>query len=472
MMSDLSNNHSNATVLVVDDHAAARGAVVEILTDAGYRVSSCASGTEGLSRIKRQSFDVIVTDLMMPGMTGIEMIQAMRQLGCDSQFIMVTAHGTVETAVQAMRFGAYDYIEKPFDAPKLESIIARAIGQSPRSSMLTSNKGTSAILGESQAIKTLRQQISQTAPTNETVLICGESGTGKELVARQIHLESQRATQALVCLNCPSLSPSLMESELFGHEKGAFTNADTPREGRFELADRGTIFLDEITEIDLTMQAKLLRVIQEKSYERVGSSVTRTTDVRVVASSNRDLQLSVDAGNFRADLYYRLAVIPIHVPPLRARGTDVLLLARHFLDRNALRNRREPMQLAQSAQDLLLAYRWPGNVRELESVMTRVSVLLSGNSVDADDLRPWLIDHDCDQSTQNHISIDPLAVGSSLREMERQLIEATLERYNGHREKTAEVLGIGVRTLTGRLRSYGYAPREKSYLKRSFAKVA
>ena len=262
-----------------------------------------------------------------------------------------------------------------------------------------------------------------------------------------------------------------MESELFGHEKGAFTNADSPREGRFELADGGTIFLDEVTEIELAMQAKLLRVIQEKSYERVGSSLTRNTDVRVIASSNRNLLDVVDKGEFRADLYYRLAVIPIQVPPLRNRGTDVLLLANHFLSTTAKRNHKETMQLNPRAEELLLSYRWPGNVRELESVMTRVSVLSNAQTLDADDLRPWLIEQEIDPTRPN-AQVDPVEVGTSLREMERKLIEATLEQYNGHREKTAEVLGIGVRTLTTRLRSYGYAPREKSYLKRSFEKVA
>ena len=388
MTNQFNNIDCSGKILVVDDHLAARRAVSEILSDAGYDVDSCSGGTEALKRIKADSFDVIVTDLMMPGMTGLEMIQRIRESGCDSQVVMVTAHATVETAVQAMRHGAYDYLEKPFDAPRLESVIARAIEQVPRSSMPNRCDDRFALLGESPAMQTLRQQIAQTAPTDETVLICGESGTGKELVARQVHLGSQRCDSAMVCLNCPSLSPTLMESELFGHEKGAFTNADSPREGRFELADGGTIFLDEVTEIELAMQAKLLRVIQEKSYERVGSSMTRTTDVRVLASSNRNLHEAVDSGEFRADLYYRLAVIPIQVPPLRNRGTDVLLLARHFLDSTAKRNQKDPLALSSNSQELLLGYRWPGNVRELESVMTRVSVLSNKQTLDADDLAP------------------------------------------------------------------------------------
>ena len=387
-----------ATVLVVDDHSAARNAVCEILTDAGYDVTSCANGTEAIKRVGKQSFDVIVTDLMMPGMTGLDMIKRLRETGCDSQMIMVTAHATVETAVQAMRHGAYDYLEKPFDAQRLESVVARALEQAPRSSMPAANAEKGSLLGESTVMQTLRQQIAQIAPTDETVLICGESGTGKEVVANQVHLNSNRRDQAMVCLNCPSLSPTLMESELFGHEKGAFTNADSPREGRFELADGGTIFLDEVTEIELAMQAKLLRVIQEKSYERVGSSLTRKTDVRVIASSNRNLLDVVDKGEFRADLYYRLAVIPIQVPPLRNRGTDVLLLANHFLSTTAKRNHKETMQLNPSSQELLLSYRWPGNVRELESVMTRVSVLSNAQTLDADDLRPWLIEQEIDPS--------------------------------------------------------------------------
>jgi transcriptional regulator with GAF, ATPase, and Fis domain len=273
----------------------------------------------------------------------------------------------------------------------------------------------------------------------------------------------------MVSLNCPALSPQLMESELFGHEQGAFTSADSPRVGRFELADGGTILLDEVSEIDLPLQAKLLRVLQEKSFERVGSSETRRVDVRVLASTNRDLRGEVAAGRFREDLYFRLAVVPLHVAPLRQRREDVAALCEHFLHQAALRMNRAPRVLGPSACELLANYHWPGNVRELENLMTRASVLGVGETVAADELRCWLIDaegaggvsHEAEQPSSDAVP-QGLPAGASLHDMERALIESTLEQFEGHRAKTAEALGIGVRTLCNKLRSYGYAPRAKA----------
>jgi transcriptional regulator with GAF, ATPase, and Fis domain len=301
----------------------------------------------------------------------------------------------------------------------------------------------------------------------------GESGTGKELVARALHAASDRSHAPLVSLNCPVLSAQLMESELFGHERGAFTGADSARTGRFELADRGTILLDEISEIDMPLQAKLLRVLQEKSFERVGSSDTVHVDVRVLATSNRNLQTEIAAGRFREDLYYRLAVVPLTVPPLRDRQEDIPELIAHFLSRSAQRLQRDPCELEASAIELLCKYSWPGNVRELENIVARASVLNVGGPITADELRGWL-------SLRSHISgvvaasaindrADNAGVGQgsteSLEAMERKLIEATLERFGGHRAKTAEALGIGLRTLSGKLKQYGYAPRAKSFSK-------
>jgi transcriptional regulator with GAF, ATPase, and Fis domain len=301
------------------------------------------------------------------------------------------------------------------------------------------------------------------------VLVTGESGTGKELVARCLHAASRRSGRALVGLNCPALSPQLMESELFGHERGAFTSADAPRIGRFELAEGGTILLDEVTEIDLGLQAKLLRVLQERTYERVGASHSRQADVRVVATTNRDLGAEVAAGRFRQDLYYRLAVVPIAVPPLRERPDDVPLLATFFAAAAAARLGRQPCELSPGALDLLCGYHWPGNVRELENLITRASVLLSGGRVAADDLRLWLIDpvasraagagHEAAESRPS----DAIPAGTKLEDMERRLIEATLEHFGGHRAKAAEALGIGIRTLTNKLRLYGYAPRARTF---------
>ncbi len=322
------------------------------------------------------------------------------------------------------------------------------------------------MVGDSSAMQALRQRIAHAAPTDETILIHGESGTGKELVARSVHATSRRAAGALVSLNCPALSPQLMESELFGHERGAFTSADAPRVGRFELADGGTILLDEVSEIDLSLQAKLLRVLQEKSFERVGSSATKSVDVRVLATINRDLRSAVSEGRFREDLYFRLAVVPLHVPPLRERVEDVPALATHFLDQAASRLDREPCGLDDSALDLLARYTWPGNVRELENIMTRASVLATKATINADALRPWLLGPLNDSAKSQTIgsnTTEQITVGTSLHDMERALIEATLEHFDGHRAKTAKALGIGVRTLANKMRSYGYAPRTKVF---------
>jgi len=420
--------------------------------------------------------------LNMPGMSGIEFIRHLENRPHGAQILMVTAYASVQTAVEAMRRGAFDYIEKPFNAEQIETLVARAIEHgrlldgglvcdsssatemaNASSSDVASRGGlASPMIGESPLMLALRQRIAQIAPTSETVLITGESGTGKELVARAVHAESNRSGAPLVSLNCPVLSAQLMESELFGHERGAFTGADTSRTGRFELADGGTILLDEITEIELPLQAKLLRVLQERTFERVGTSESINVDVRVLATTNRDLQEEVSEGNFREDLYFRLAVVPLTVPALRQRREDIPLLVRHFQQQAAERLARDPLTFDASAEQLLLDYHWPGNVRELQNIVTRACVLANCEVVQADQLRPWLIDAESDASEA--VSPD-MAAGVSLHEMEQKLIIATLEHYDGHRAKTAKALGIGIRTLSGKLKTYGYAPRTKDFSK-------
>lgn len=462
-----------ARVMVVDDHASARASVAEILSAIGFEVLAIGSAAEALQCLATETVDLILTDMMMPGMDGLEFMHQLVSRRIDAQVVMFTAHASVSTAVQAMRLGAFDYIEKPFTVDQLEATVRRALQQSRALGRSPGLPGGGAegpeMIGASPAMQRLRELIRQAAPTDETVLIMGESGTGKELVARAIHAGSGRRDRPWVGLNCPALSPQLMESELFGHEKGAFTNADSPRVGRFELADGGTILLDEVTEIELELQAKLLRVLQERQYERVGSSVSRRIDVRIVASTNRDLQQEVKAGRFREDLFYRLAVIPIQVPPLRRRLEDVPILATYFSQRAAERVGRQPQALTDSAVDLLQHYHWPGNVRELENVMTRIAVLGVGDEVAADQLRPWLLESP-QQAAEIADGLSPMPpeipIGVSLQAMERQMIEATLEHFQGHRQKSAAALGIGVRTLANKLREYGYAPRERAYINR------
>lgn len=458
----------HGAVLVVDDHARARESVADVLTGAGHQVDCCCSAAEALRQVNEQSYDVIITDLRMPGMTGLEFIRALNDRRVDAQTIMVTAHASVAAAVEAMRLGAFDFIEKPFNIDELESLVTRALNHAAacdqRSLIPGSQSGEAALIGTSPPMKSLHAQIRQAAPTGETILITGESGVGKELVATAAHAASRRVDTPFVRLNCPALSPQLMESELFGHERGSFTSADAPRVGRFELADRGTILLDEVTEIGLPLQAKLLRVLQERKFERVGASETRSVDVRVIATSNRILRDEVEEGRFREDLYFRLAVLPIHVPPLRDRQDDIALLVEHFRRRAAQRLGSEPCQFSSDAFALLQDYHWPGNVRELENIVTRACILQAGGTLTAGDVGEWLIDGPSPAPRLAAVGVPAgVPVGMSLQAMERKLIEATLDQFDGHRVRTAQALGIGVRTLTNKLRAYGYAPREKSY---------
>lgn len=480
--------------MVVDDHAAVRESVIDVLRQAGYEVSGLASAVEALPLLERAAFDVVVTDLQMPAMDGLEFIRQMSLRRLPTQVIMITAHATIASAVEAMRFGAFDYLEKPFDVTRLEELVARAMDRrrlcgddasaSLESEPITparvaasrSSSGDSleamGMIGDSPAMRLLRERIRQVGPTDETVLICGESGTGKELVARAVHTVSRRAAGPLVSLNCPSLSPQLAESELFGHRRGAFTGADVDRVGRFELAKGGAILLDEITEIDLPLQAKLLRVLQERTFELVGASETRQADVRVIASTNRDLMAEIAGGRFREDLYYRLAVVPLELPPLRSRGDDVQLLADHFLDRAAKRLGRPRLELTEDCRNLLAAYHWPGNVRELENIITRACVLSGGAPIAACDIRPWLQQPEgirLHAATTTASATTPASfpetasLAGNLDDMERAMIVATLQRFGGNRGQTAAALGIGVRTLSGKLRSYGFAPRTREF---------
>jgi DNA-binding NtrC family response regulator len=467
-------------VLVVDDHPRSRESIADVLRCAGYDVATCASASEGLARLAQHPVDVVITDLQMPGMDGLEFIREIERRRLGVQVLMITAHASVASAVEAMRHGAFDYLEKPFDVLALERCVSqacdrRSLVHTPQTSeAAAATNSAPRMIGNSRAMQELIRRTAQVAAADETVLICGESGTGKELVAQTIHALSRRAAGPLVSLNCPVLSAQLTESELFGHKRGAFTGAEADRTGRFELAHTGSILLDEVTEVDLTLQAKLLRVLQERSFERVGSSDTVSVDVRVLATTNRHLPAEIAAGRFREDLYFRLAVVPLAVPPLRDRGEDVLALADHFLQTATTRLGRGSFELAASARELLLEYDWPGNVRELQNIITRACVLNVGEPIFADEIRPWLAaDHLHLHTTQptaaSAINCDGLpeftATGSTLEEVERRLIETTLAQFDGHRAKTAEALGIGVRTLSGKLRQYGYAPREKNFAK-------
>jgi DNA-binding NtrC family response regulator len=367
----------------------------------------------------------------------------------------MTAFGTVDSAVEAMKLGAFDYISKPFDADKICLLVDRAIQHARLRSenealkrSLTDGEQRE-MIGDSSVMRVLRETVNRVAPSGNTVLIQGESGTGKEMLARGIHCASPRNERPMLCLNCAALSANLLESELFGHERGAFTGADRMRKGRFELADGGTLLLDEVSEIPLSLQAKLLRVLQEQQFERVGSGVTRSVDVRVIATTNRNLADWVARKRFREDLYFRLSVLPVVVPPLRERREDIPSLVDYFLTRASGQTGRPKLRVKDEAMELLSEYSWPGNVRELENLCERASVLVIDGILTAKIVAPWL------GGIQRHETFNSqLRPGHILEDMERQLIERTLQECNGHRAKTAAKLGIGVRTLGLKLKQW------------------
>ncbi len=443
-----------ARIAVVDDQALMRESIVETLLPCGLDVSAFASGAEAVNALKERDYDLVITDLKMPGMSGIELLSRAAELAPETPIVVITAHGTVESAVDAMKCGAFDFIAKPFDTDELEMTVQRAL---KHRSLLVENEllrsqissdNAPVMVGADSGLARVSALVERLAPADTIVLVTGESGTGKEVVARRIHALSPRREKPFICVNCAALNAGLLESELFGHEKGAFTGADKMRRGRFELAEGGTILLDEVSEIEPRLQAKLLRVLQEKEYERVGSSSTRRMDVRIIATTNRDLVQAVEKGDFREDLYYRLNVFPVEVPPLRERLDDVPGLARYFMRLFSEETGRETPRISAEAMELLKAYSWPGNIRELKNIMERAFVMTLGGAVEAAQIEPWL-----------GRSRDPepggcLSAGMTLKQAEEVLIRATLDHFHGHRQKTAESLGISVRTLINRLREW------------------
>jgi DNA-binding NtrC family response regulator len=448
-----------ACVCVIDDQAMMRDSVTATLTSQEHEVHAFDNAQDALTAIRQRSFDVVLTDLRLPGMDGVAMLREMRRLGLDTPVILMTAYASVATAVEAMKLGAFDYIQKPFNADEAAILIERAVREK---NMVRENEvmrrtiedlsADRRLIGQAPAMAPVLEKIQRVAQSSATVLISGESGTGKELIARAIHLASPRAGQPMLCVNCAALSPTLLESELFGHEKGAFTGADRMRKGRFELADGGTLLLDEVSEIAPALQAKLLRVLQEHEFERVGSAVTRRIDVRVIATTNRDLRAWAAKARFREDLFYRLSVLPIEVPPLRDRREDIPALLDYFVNRVCAREGREAPKFQPDTIRLLGEYSWPGNVRELQNLAERVCVLEAGKTVTPQTVAPLLagplkVASAPAETVQYHD-------GNILADAERELILKTLSRFNGHREKTARALGIGLRTLGLKLKKW------------------
>ena len=445
------------TLLVVDDDQNHREMLRTLLEEWGYATVGAGSGEAALALCQEQPFDLILMDVRMSGMSGIEATRAIKAYNPAIPIVIMTAYSDVENAVEALKTGAYDYLTKPlaFDAlrPALERALDHAALRDEVRVLrdnLSSSFDTKNVIGKSPAMRQLLSMVSAIAPSEATVLITGESGTGKEVAARLIHANSNRRKGPYVAVNCAALSETLLESELFGHEKGAFTGAEKRREGRFLAADKGTIFLDEVGEIPLAMQVKLLRVIQERELQRVGGDQTIKVDVRILAATNRDLKQEVEEGRFRQDLYYRLNVVALQLPPLRERKEDIPLLAMHFLKMFAEKNSKAVKGFTPAAMDRLLKYSWPGNVRELENAVERAVVLLIGEYVSERELPPSLTDEgDNGKPPKRDFG------NMTLEEIERMAVLDTLEQVGGNKSEAARRLGINRKTLLAKLEGNG-----------------
>ena len=440
-----------ARILVVDDEAPMRESLKDWLMEEGYEVGLASSGQEAIAVVGEKSWDVILLDLKMPGMDGLETLQRLKgkEVNTEAEILMMTAYATVDTAVQAMKEGAFDYLVKPFSPDEIEMQIKKIVTHRELvlenillRQKLEDRSEYDEIVGKSDAMQKIYDLISQVAPTDSTVLITGESGTGKELIAQAIHGNSQRCYMPFVAVSCGALPDSLLESELFGYEKGAFTGADYTKKGRFELADKGTLFLDEIGDISLKTQVDLLRVLQQKEFRRLGGQEEMKVDVRILAATNQDLKKAISENRFREDLFYRLNVISIHVPPLRERKEDIPLLAKAFIRRYCLELNKEPVQISSPALQLLIDYDWPGNVRELENVIERALVIGRGLEIATDDL-PF-----------SRKELGTEAFPQSLKLMEKMHIKKILEEMGWNITKAARVLEIDRQTLYNKIEKY------------------
>ena len=472
-----------AKVLVVDDEANLRKVLAAMLRRDGFDVTVAENGEQGLAEFQKNGADIVVTDLVMPKLGGLELLKTVNALSPEVPVIIITAHGTVDSAVEAIKVGAFDYITKPFDQSELSAVVAKALKtrEGAKKWVKADGRARPALIGESPQMQDLYKIIDKVADTPSTVLITGESGTGKELIATALHEGSGRRTKPLIKINCAAIPKDLMESELFGYERGAFTGAVTSKPGRFELADGGTLFLDEIGEIPIEMQVKLLRALQESEFERVGGIKTTRVDVRLIAATNRDLHAEVEAGRFRKDLYYRLAVVPIGLPALRDRATDIPTLALHFIEKYNKRLNKKIEGIDEAAMRRLLVYPWPGNIRELENLMERVLLFADGPTITELDLpepvrmpaSPAPVLHPPAPSVSIGMSTGtPIPTGSydvpagsetglkdlvrmKIAEVERDRITLALEETGGNVTRAAKLLQISRKSLQTKMKEFG-----------------
>ncbi len=451
-----------ASILIVDDEAGVRSALSGVLRDEGYTVEAVPSGEACLDRTARQSFDLIVLDVWLPGLDGLATLAKLRERRVDAEVLVVSGHGNIESAVRAIKMGAYDFVEKPLSLDKTVLAVRNALRQRH---LEAENRALRArvdreltMVGESYGMRQLREQVAMAAPTNGRVLVFGENGTGKELVARSIHALSRRRHGPFVEVNCAAIPEELIESELFGHVKGAFTGAVADRRGKFETADGGTLFLDEIADMSLKTQAKVLRALQEQVVDRVGGTTSIRVDVRVIAATNKDLPGLIQEGRFREDLYFRLNVIPIFVPPLRDRDDDIARLAEYFMSELAREYGRRPKAFSPGAMMRLRHYLWPGNVRELRNVVERLMIMVPGDTVEADDLH---LPSAAPQAGEAAAARPVVPLAAAREEFEREYILRALAEQHGNMSRTAEVLGVERSNLYKKMRAYGIAPSRR-----------
>jgi two-component system nitrogen regulation response regulator NtrX len=451
-----------ASILIVDDEAGVRAALSGVLRDEGYAVDAVDSGEACLDRMVRAAYDVIVLDIWLPGMDGLTTLARLHERRVDAPVVMISGHGNIESAVRAIKMGAFDFVEKPLSLEKTVLVVANALRQRQleaenRALRATVDKRLT-MIGESYVMSQLREQIAMAAPTNGRVLIYGENGTGKELVARTICALSRRRGGPFVEVNCAAIPEELIESELFGHMKGAFTGAMSDRRGKFEMADGGTLFLDEIADMSLKTQAKVLRALQEQVVEPVGGVNSVKVDVRVIAATNKDLPIEIRGGRFREDLYFRLNVIPIFVPPLRDRDTDIPLLAEHFMGELAREYGRRTKRLDPGAATGLRSYRWPGNVRELRNVIERLMIMVPGDTIALSDLA--FLDGGGIMVAEEP-GAAPLPLHEARERFEREYILRALAAQGGNISRTADALGVERSNLYRKMRAFGIAPARR-----------
>ena len=451
------------TILIVDDEPGVRSALGGVLKDEGYAVESVASGEACLDRLTRSGVDLVVLDVWLPGIDGLTTLSRLRERQVDAAVVLISGHGNIESAVRAIKLGAFDFVEKPLSLEKTVLVVRNALHQrrleAENRALRARVDRTHTMVGESYAMRQLREQVAMAAPTHGRVLIYGENGTGKELVARTIHALSRRRTGPFVEVNCAAIPEELIESELFGHVRGAFTGAVADRRGKFEAADGGTIFLDEIADMSLKTQAKVLRVLQEQTMEAVGGTQRIKVDARVLAATNKELPAEIRAGRFREDLYFRLNVIPIFVPPLRDRVEDVPLLADHFMAEFAREYGRRPKRFEGGAVTALQQYPWPGNVRELRNVIERLMIMVPGDEIAPVDL--GFLGPDALGPTVPAVVAERLPLHEARERFEREYILRTLAEQHGNMSRTADVLGVERSNLYRKMKGFGVAPSRR-----------